>query len=260
MRRTLSALLLVLALAGAAMGQKKAIPLKVEGDTVVVVRSFPCKVVAEPGADLYVWRVPPGVKATDDENTLTITAAPEGVHSVTVQTVTTNFELIDGKVKKTVIKDRGVIDVAVGKVPGPTPPGPDPDPKPPDPKPPEPQPKDDAPFAAPGLAVLIVYESAELAKLPRGQQNCLYAKSVRDALRSACFKDDGNKNGAWRVWDKDDDPKDESKMWQDAMKVERKSVPWVVISNGKTGYSGPLPDAPEKMIDLIEKYKPKGRK
>lgn len=256
MKRRLSALALLLCLALPAVGQKKAIPLDVQGDTVVVVRSFPCKVVAPPGADLYVWRVPAGVKATDDEHTLTITAAPEGTHAVTVQTVTTNFELIDGKVKKTVAKDRGQIDVVVGKLPGPTPP----DPPPPDPKPPEPQPKDDAPFAAPGLAVLIVYESAELARLPRGQYAALYAKSVRDALRADCHKDDGNRDGAWRVWDKDDDPKEESKMWQDAMKVERKSVPWVVISNGKTGFSGPLPDAPEKLIDLVQKYKPKGRK
>lgn len=256
MLRKASALFLLLALCLPAFGQKKAIPLKVEGDTVVVVRSFPCKVVAAPGADLYVWRVPSGVKASDDEHELTITSAPEGAHQVTVQTVTTNFELIDGKVKKTVVKDRGTIDVVVGKLPGPTPPGPDPKPPGPEPAPPEPRP--DAPFAAPGLAVLIVYESAELAKLSKGQLNTLYAKSVRDALRADCFKDDGNRNGAWRLWDKDDDPKDESKMWRDAMKVKRESVPWVVISNGKTGFSGPLPDAPEKLIDLVAKYKPKG--
>lgn len=247
MLRKACALFLVLALCGVTLAQKKAIPLKVEGETVVLVKSFPFKVVAEPGADIYFWRVPPGVKATDEKNVLTVTAAPEGAHTVTVQSMTTDFELVDGKIKKKVTEDRGVIEVIVGKVPGPKPPDPDPDPKPPEPKP-------DAPFPAPGLAVLVVFESATLSELPKSQRIALEAAEVRKYLKGKCHKDTGNPDGAFRFWDKDAEVDKESKMWQDAMAVKRDTLPWVVISTGKTGYSGPVPEDADKFLALLKKY------
>ncbi len=245
-RKLICSLFLALCLAGTSLAQKKAVPLDVQGDTVLVVKSFPCKVVAPKGGTLYDWSHSDAVKTEADDNVLTVTAASKGTYKIRVRVTTISFE------DKKITKDFGETTLVVGEVPGPgpVPPGPDPVPPPPDPKP-------DAPFPSPnGLAVLMVFESAELSKIPRGQYNSLYAKAVWDYLKATTYKDNNNKDGAWRIWDKDEDPSAEEKVWQEAMKVKRASTPWIVISNGKTGFSGPLPDAPEKTIDLIKKYAP----
>lgn len=130
----------------------------------------------------------------------------------------------------------------------PAPPGPDPGPGP-GPNPPGP-----VPIPAAGLRVLVVYDAAELSKLTAGQQSAIYAKSVRDYLNSKCVVGDDGKTKEWRMWDKGVDATSESKVWQEALKRSRTSVPWVVISNGKTGYEGPLPDSADKMLELLKKY------
>jgi hypothetical protein len=110
----------------------KTVPLRIEGDTVVVIKSLPFRIIAPGGADFYMWSTPDSFKTTADDNLLNVTKAPEGKHKVKVVSVTFEFKLVDGKIEKTVKKDSGEIEVVVGKDPGP---GPDPDPDPdPDPK------------------------------------------------------------------------------------------------------------------------------
>lgn len=130
----------------------------------------------------------------------------------------------------------------------PVPPGPGPGPKPPDPAP-----SDDAPIKAPGFRVLIVYESADLPKLPPKKLSALYSRPVRDYLAASCAKDADNPQGAYRVWDKDVDATAESKPWQDALKRPRTSLPWVVVSNGRTGWEGPLPDGADELLAVLKK-------
>ena len=134
-----------------------------------------------------------------------------------------------------------------GEVP-PTPPDPPAPPKPPTP-PPSP-----APIPAEGFRVLVVYETAELSKLPAAQSNVLYAKSVRDYLNAKCVMGPDSKTREWRIYDADVDTSAETKLWQDAMKVKRDKLPWLIVSNGKTGYSGPLPENVEKTLELLKKY------
>ena len=140
--------------------------------------------------------------------------------------------------------------VTIGK------PGPGPDPTPPGPNPPDPTPPGPTPGPAPipvdGFRVLMVYETAEVSKLPKEQQSVLYSKKVRDYMDSKCVANGGTKE--WRIWDKDIDTSGESKLWQDAMKRTRQSIPWLIVSDGKTGYEGPLPPNVEATLELLKKY------
>ena len=126
--------------------------------------------------------------------------------------------------------------------------GPGPTPKPIDP--PIPVPVDPAPIPGEGFRVLIVYESAE--RLSSGQAVALRAKSLFDYLNSKCAQGPSNKD--WRIWDKDVDLSGESALWQNAMKRPRKSLPWIIISDGKTGFEGPLPPDIDSTLALLKKY------
>ena len=133
---------------------------------------------------------------------------------------------------------------------GDAPPGPGPEPGP---QPPDPQPGP-VPIPGDGLRVLIVYETAEASKLPIGQQSVLYSKTVRDYLNAKCPVGPDGKTKDWRIYDADVDLSGEAKTWQDAMKRPRSAVPWIVISNGKTGHEGPLPKSVDEAMTLLKKF------
>ncbi len=139
--------------------------------------------------------------------------------------------------------------VVVGK-PGPVPPGPDP--VPPGPVPPGPLPP--APIPVDGFRVLMVYETGDVQKLPSAQAAVLFSKSIRDYLDGKCVLGPDGKTREWRIWDQNIDPTLESSLWQTAMKRPRASIPWIVISTGKTGYEGPLPKDVEATLDLLKKF------
>jgi hypothetical protein len=137
--------------------------------------------------------------------------------------------------------------VTVGNVP-PVPPGPQPPgPTPPGPVPPEPQP-DAAPFPADGLHVLIVYETAKVGDLTAEQRAIILGTDVRGALDAAAPK-------RYRIYDQDADLQFVPQVWKDAMAVPRQSLPWLAISNGKTGFSGPLTMTAAEFRKMLEEYK-----
>lgn len=128
------------------------------------------------------------------------------------------------------------VKVVVGAVKPDDPPGPNPD----DPKPPMP---------GEGFRVLIVLESRDLSTLPSSQVAALTAREVREYLNAKCVKE-GNQP-EWRIWDKDTDISRESEHWKEAMKRPRPSLPYLLISNGKAGYEGPMPkDTAALMAEL----------
>lgn len=138
---------------------------------------------------------------------------------------------------------RRTLDVFAGDTPEPPVPGPGPNPD---------------PFgdvsAAGGLKVLLVYESADLSKYPATQVAAMTAGAVRDYLDTHCVTAPDGKTKAWRMWDQNVDASDESPLWQKAMKRPRKSLPWLIVGNGKSGYEGPMPATADGLLKLLKTY------
>lgn len=159
--------------------------------------------------------------------------------------------LVQGKVPGTYLivlwtageTDSAVVEVEVTGTP-PTPP------KPVDP----PTPDTPAPIPEKGFRVLIVYETSELAKLPASQTAALTSAELRAYLNDKCVAGADGETKEWRILDKDADLSNESKVWQAAMKRDRKSIPWIVISDGSKGYEGPLPANTADTLKLLKQY------
>ena len=134
--------------------------------------------------------------------------------------------------------------------PLPIPPNPNPNP----PVPPNPVPPIPAPIAAPGLRVLMLYESSQLSKLPVAQSAILYDTGLRTYLDSTTPVGKDGKTHEYRIWDKDVNPAGDDQIWQDALKRPHATIPWILISNGTTGFEGPLPADPASTKALIQKY------
>lgn len=126
------------------------------------------------------------------------------------------------------------------------------DPTPPKPPKPDPLPDDTAPIKEPGLRVLIVYESKDLPKMPASQQAVLFDKDVREFLGQSCVK--AANVPEWRIVDQNVQVYGEQQVWKDALARPRKSLPWVLISNGKSGYEGELPKTKAEFIELVRRY------
>jgi hypothetical protein len=137
-------------------------------------------------------------------------------------------------------------DVKVGKQPDP---GPLP-PVPPDPGP-TPDPPSPAPIPEPGFRVLIFYEKDD--PLPPLQMAILAGEEVAKYLDVVCIDEPDGTSG-YRIYDDDADLSNELPVWQKAFQRRPQSLPWVIISNGKTGYEGPLPASPSAFVDLCKKY------
>lgn len=129
---------------------------------------------------------------------------------------------------------------------------PQPPPKPVDPV----DPKTEAPIPEPGFRVLITFETGTV--LTASQQSILYGKTVREYLDSHCVVDPDGKTRGYRIWDKDTVADGDFPVWKTAFNRPRKSIPWVLISNGKTGFEGPLPANPTDMLALLKKYNTEG--
>lgn len=143
-----------------------------------------------------------------------------------------------------------ICTVVIGNAPAPGPgPGPDPGPGPGPTPPPAP-----VPIPLDGLRVLILYESADLAKLPKEQVAAMNSAEVRSYLTSKCVKGADNKTSEWRIWDKDVDASAEPAHWQAALKRPRTAVPWIIISTGKQGFEGPLPTTQADLLALLKRF------
>ena len=124
------------------------------------------------------------------------------------------------------------------------PPGPGPNPGP------SPGP---SPIPLTGLRVLILEETADRAKLEPAQAAILTSTEVRSYLNSKCAKGAGG-SPEFRVFDVDADIALQDQHWKDAVKRPRTSLPWLLISDGKQGFEGPLPADVSSTMELLKKY------
>jgi len=108
---------------------------------------------------------------------------------------------------------------------------------------------DVAPITDLGNRCLIVYESADVAKMPATQQVIITGSRLRKYLDMACIKD------GWRIIDADTEfTGGDDVIWVEAMRLTRDGGPWLICSTGKKGFSGPLPDDIDTTIELLATY------
>ena len=230
-------IILLLVLPLCSLAQTIKLPPEVKGDVGTFIR-----VPAETAEKEVRWYSP------DKLALFPVDLLKDSKTAIVAATVKGRYRLIAWTAKGDVPSLPAECVVVIGDVPpgpGPVPPGPDP-PIPPDPGP--------SPIPGAGMKVLIVYETADLPKMPAAQSVALRAKVVWDYLDAKCVAGPDGKTKQWRIWDKDVDTRNESKLWQDAFARKRASVPWIVIGTERAGYEGPLPENTDKVLELLKKY------
>lgn len=200
-----------------------------------------------------LWNASPELQTEQVENRLFIWGQP-GTYSVnciliplkqiTVQDQT--FDVIAGPIQRLDAQFR-----IVGTVP--------PAPKPDEEDDPEPPPSS-APFPAPGLSVIILREAQEAHLLPPAQRSIFNSAKVIGWCTQNCTKLNGQP--AFRIWDDDYT----RPMFANAPAVltdayfllleQATTRPWIAISDGKRGFSGPLPGTVDETLALLQKFAP----
>ncbi len=113
---------------------------------------------------------------------------------------------------------------------------------------PDVDPKQAAPIPVPGFRVLIVFEQQQPHT---GEVNAiLYGKKTAAYLEATCV---GGRAG-YRIYDQNTPMLADLDLWKNAMARPRTSVPWLLISNGVTGFEGPLPKTESEFLELCKKY------
>jgi hypothetical protein len=211
-------------------------PAQIKGNLNPKDRGFAVLTV-EGKAENVTWRIAPQpVQRETEAGKLRFSGMPAVEYRVTAQVIN-----VDWKAQKLTVNEYEESVWFGDKVPGPGPaPGPGPTPTP------TPTPDAPPPIAGPGFKVLIVLEKTLQHELTSQQTVIVFGEATRQYVKS--------KDGELAVLDKDNDAGSLPKAWQDAMKRPRKSLPWVLISNGVTGYEGPLPGHEEEWKLLLKKY------
>lgn len=103
-----------------------------------------------------------------------------------------------------------------------------------------------APIPEAGNHVLIVAETETQHALPAGQLDIITSNTWRQAWLA--------RGGQIRVLDPSHPHPNDAPKWQAAMQRKRDSLPWAIVSNGKTGFEGPLPASLAAWDALLDAY------
>lgn len=112
-----------------------------------------------------------------------------------------------------------------------------------------------APIPEPGLRVMVIYETADVPNYPATQVGILTSQSVKKWLDANCTVGPDGVTPEWRFVDDDSVFDDPESVWAKAIKRDRESLPWVIISDGTKGHEGPLPMDAAGMLDLLKGFK-----
>jgi len=233
----LTTLLALLLLPLAAVGQA----VSIAGKSEFAPYTFADFEATGPDNWAYDWEFSGGevsFRVLDDVGHKVIVVAPPGVYAARLTAVgPSGNEKVPFSIKK------AVKTFTIGEA--------DPD----DIKPDDGDDKKPAPIPEAGFRVLIVYEADDQTKYPPGIGEILAGEDVRKFLEKNCVDENGV--AGVRILDQHTEMKNAPQLWQKAMARPRTELPWVVISNGKTGYEGPLPKTASAFVDLCTKYLPK---
>lgn len=120
---------------------------------------------------------------------------------------------------------------------------------PPPPVPPGPTP-DPAPIPLTGFRVLLVYDPATLTL---DQQGIVFGKQTRDYLQAKCVVGPDGKTKDFRIYQTGLDVSGESKWIGDVIQRHPGAKSFMVVSDGKTGYDGPLPATAADAMAILTK-------
>lgn len=103
-----------------------------------------------------------------------------------------------------------------------------------------------APFPTDVPRVLVIYESAEMAKLPASQIDVISGPKLRGWCQDHGWE--------FKSWDEEIPILQADEAWQRALNVERTDTPWMVFSNGQSGDSVPLPMSADDAIAKVQEH------
>lgn len=215
--------------------------------------TLPQEITGEPGAFIAVrpntnGRIVRYIATTPGLNVFPADMLRDATATV-VTAQTGRYQLVAYTALGDVPSEPAVVSIVVGAAPPPVPPSPPTPPNPP------------APLPTAGLRVLVLEETDDRDNLPGSQQALLVSLSQGKAaqhLDAVCAKEAGQPE--WRILDDDADGKYLSPLWKEALdrlKADSTPSPKVLISNGVTGFQGPLPKTVEEWAALVAKFEGK---
>lgn len=188
-----------------------------------------------------IWIVEPSVDTwvSHDKMTLVITT-PLNPSTIRIQLIVA--------LQDQAAFERVAIKVGSGPRPPPVDPIPDDDTIP-DPVDPDPEPE----IPKKSLKVLIIEETSARSRLKESQLQILFSGTVRQYAKANCLKEkDGTPS--FRIYDPDTDVSKDAEWIRKAMAQPRDSTPWLIVTNGVTGFSGPLPENETALLELLKRY------
>ena len=102
-----------------------------------------------------------------------------------------------------------------------------------------------APINVDRLTVVIIEETQDRSRIPPEQLNAINSQRWREYVNK--------NNGQWRVLDPDTDVHKDEQWVQDAVSLERESIPWLIVSKQRSGSSTPLPLDIDGLMEKIKK-------
>lgn len=109
------------------------------------------------------------------------------------------------------------------------------------------------PKVAANFRLLIVEETGERSSLTAKQREIFSSPQVRQYLNSTCVQVANQPE--WRIWDKDTNVDGFDTPLCNMLRQERgPELPWLILSNDESSFSGPLPANVEQFLELVKKY------